>query len=90
MGYLEKLAQQPVMPRQNGFHFETTRNTLDLNCQSLTDDKTYLGAVANGLKIHKHLKILNLRRTDIDTNGALLLFRSLNKVLEHLDISENP
>ena len=90
LGYLEKLSNQPVNPRQNGFNFKTSRVQIDLNCQSLKEQSCYLDAVAAGIKKHKHLRILNLKRTDLDTDGATLLFKQLNRALESLDSSYNP
>jgi len=46
--------------------------------------------VATGIKTHKQLKILNLGRTDLSTEGATLLINQLNRGFESLDISYNP
>jgi len=62
---------------------------MDLENQYLNMD--YIEAISEGISVSKYITHLNLRNTNLNTAGAMLIVKSMMvKKIKHLDMGYNP
>lgn len=90
LGYLSTIAHAPVYPRVNGFDFSKNRELINLKSQSLSPQAGYLPSIIKGVKLSSNIKHLILSKTNLNTQGCILIVKSIGPQIQTLDISNNP
>lgn len=76
-----------MSPKSFGLDHRKGTSTIDMRSFSLTP--TYLGAVAQSLKLNTKVKVLNLAGTQLSSEGAVTILSNIPRYLEELDLSNN-